>query len=98
MSICVVKMKQSCEEVSALLKALSHPQRLMVLGHLLEGPKSVSELIHLCSTSQSQMSQFLRRMSMEGLVKVERRGKFRVYSVADRRLNRLLKVIQAEYC
>lgn len=91
-------MKRSCDEVSTLLKSLSHPDRLMILGYLLEGPKTVSELVSLCSTSQSLMSQFLRRMTMEGLVKVERKGKFRVYSVADRRLNRLLKVIQAEYC
>lgn len=96
--ISIPKMEKACEEVCKILKALSHPQRLLVMGHLLRGPKTVSELVELCAASQSQMSQFLTRMGMEGLVKVERQGKFRVYSVADRRLASVLRAIQAEYC
>lgn len=96
--ISLKKMAGACEEVCVILKALSHPQRLMVMGHLLQGPKSVSELVEKCEVSQPQMSQFLQRMAAEGLVKVEKQGKFRVYSVADRRLVALIQAIQAQYC
>lgn len=98
MEISIPKMKRVCEDVCLILKALSHPQRLLVLGHLLQGEKSVSELVKLCQVSQSQMSQFLMRMTAEGLVKAERNGKFKVYSVADERLIELMKTIQNQYC
>jgi len=96
--VSVAKMEKACEEVCVILKALSHPQRLMVMGHLVQGPKTVSDLVDLCDVSQSQMSTFLMRMSAEGLVRAEKRGKFKFYSVADRRLVLLIKAIQDQYC
>lgn len=96
--VSVAKIKRSCEEVCQILKALSHPQRLLIMGHLLQGPKTVGELVDLCEISQSQMSQFLTRMKIEGLVTSEKDGKFSVYSVGDKRLVKLMQAIQAEYC
>ncbi len=96
--VSIRKMQNSCEEVSLILKSLSHPQRLMVLGHLLRGSKTVGDLVDLCKVSQSQMSQFLIRMKYEGLVSSEKNGKFQVYSLADKRLIQLMKTIQSEYC
>lgn len=97
-ALSVVKIKKSCVEVSQILKALAHPQRLMILGNLLQGPKTVSELVDLCEASQSQISQFLMRMKLEGLVRAERSGRFVRYSVADKRLVHLMRIIQTEYC
>lgn len=96
--ISVAKMEKVCEEVCVLLKALSHPRRLMVMGHLLQGPKTVSELVELCGISQSQMSSFLVRMAAEGLVSAQKQGKFKAYSVADARLLTLMRAIQDGYC
>ena len=98
LAISITKMGKSCESVSLILKSMAHPQRLMILGHLLNGPKPVGELTALCDISQSQMSQFLIRMTPEGLLNVERDGKFRIYSIADKRLGRLMMAIQKEYC
>lgn len=92
------KLRKSCVEVSRILKALAHPRRLMILGILLEGPKTVSELVEACGGSQSQISHFLMRMKLEGLVKAERDGRYVSYSVADRRLAKLIRVVQNEYC
>ncbi len=94
----IQKIKKSCEEVCLILKSLSHPRRLLILGHLLEGPKTVGELVGLCDASQSQMSQFLIRMKFEGLISSEKDGKYQVYSLADKRLVGLMKTIQTEYC
>lgn len=94
----MAKMEAACEEVCVILKALSHPQRLLVMGHLLQGAKTVSDLVELCGISQSQMSNFLMRMSAEGLVHAEKQGKFKFYSVADRRLISLIRTIQEQYC
>ena len=97
-SISIQKMESSCENVSQILKSLAHPRRLLILGHLTKGPKSVGELTTLCDVSQSQMSHFLMRLSYEGLVKSAKDGKFRIYSIADGRLGNLLETIQREYC
>ena len=92
------KIKNSCEEVCLILKSLSHPQRLLILGHLLEGSKTVGELVERCDASQSQMSQFLTRMKLEGLVNSEKDGRYQVYSLADMRLVPLMSTIQTQYC
>lgn len=97
-SVLVKKMENSCEDISQLLKSLAHPARLMILGHLLGGEKTVNELVDLCEISQSQMSHFLTRLSYEGLVSCKRQGKYRFYSVEDLRLKKLLSIIQREYC
>lgn len=96
--ICTESIESHCAEVSAILKALSHPLRLVILSHLLNGRKTVSELLSLCEGSQSQMSQFLIRMKYEGLLKSEKEGKYQYYSVADERLIRVIKILQKEYC
>lgn len=96
--ISISKMENACQEVSDLLRALSHPQRLMILGYLTQGAKTVTELTELCGISQSQLSQFVGRMKAEGLVSSERRGKFQYYAVADERLVQLIAVIQNIFC
>lgn len=96
--VSVQKIKKSCVAVSQMLKALAHPQRLMIMGNLLQGPKTVGELVEICEASQSQISHFLTRMKLEGLVKAEREGSFVYYSVADNRLIKLMRIIQNEYC
>lgn len=91
-------MARSCEEVCLILKALSHPQRLMIMSHLVTGEKTVSELMDLCEISQSQISQFLTRMKAEGLLTCRRDGKFQFYSAADDRVLQLMQAIQGIYC
>jgi len=94
----ISKIEKACEVVSLILKELSHPQRLLILGHLLNGPKTVSQLVESCKISQSQMSHFLMRMRFAGLVKSEKQGRFNIYKLADQRLIQLMKTIQVEYC
>lgn len=97
-TISMTKMEKSCEEVSGLLRALSHPQRLMILGHLCQGEKTVSQLQGLCVISQSQLSQFLGRMRLEGLLSCQRKGRYQYYSIADKKVIQVVLAIQDIYC
>ncbi len=97
-TLSIPKIKKSCTEVCLILKSLSHPQRLLILGHLLQGSKTVTQLVDLCDVSQSQMSQFLTRMKLEGLIGSAKDGTSQVYTIADKRLIHLMKTIQTEYC
>lgn len=96
--ISITKIEKSCKIVSELLNSLSHPQRLMIMGHLTVGEKTVSELHNLCKLSQSHLSQSLSRMKSDGLIQSERRGKFQYYSIADHRMVKLIGVIQNLFC
>lgn len=70
----------------------------MIMGHLCHGEKTVSELVALCELSQSQLSQFLNRMKLEGLVSCQRRGRFQYYSPADPKIVKLIQAVQAIFC
>lgn len=96
--ISIPRLEKKCDSVSALLRALSHPQRLMILGHLIEGEKTVGELQGLCDASQSQLSQFLERMTLEGLLSHKKRGRYHYYYVADAKVVQLMRAIQTIYC
>lgn len=92
------KLKNKCVEVSQILKALSHPQRLLIMGNLIDGEKTVTDLVEASGVSQSQISQFLGRMKTEGLIKSKRDGKYQIYFLEDEKLKRIMSVLHNEYC
>ena len=49
-------------------KALAHEGRLLILCHLANGEKSVTELEHLLSARQAAINQQLARLRLEGMV------------------------------
>jgi DNA-binding transcriptional ArsR family regulator len=92
------KMKAQCSEVAAIMKALAHPQRLMLMCHMAEGEKNVSEMLELCDISQSQLSQFLNRMQREKLLKIRKEGNFVFYSISDKKVLKLIQSMQKIFC
>lgn len=91
-------MKNKCEEVSALLKHFSHPQRLLILCYLSDGEKQVSDIQEAVGLSQSQTSQFLKRMQNEGLLGLRREKNFSFYYVENPDVLKLLKSMQKIFC
>lgn len=92
------KMMASACDASALLKAISHEGRLMILCALVTGEKSVTELEELLHARQAAVSQQLARLRMEGLVNPRREGKAIYYSLADDRPRRILETIYEMFC
>lgn len=85
-------------EAAALLKALSHEGRLMILCHISEGERSVTELEDLIGARQSAVSQQLARLRIEGLVSARRDGKTIYYSIADARVGRVVRLMYEMFC
>lgn len=85
-------------EAAAFLKALSHEGRLMILCHITEGEKSVTELEELIGARQSAVSQQLARLRIEGLVSARRDGKAIYYSIADERVRALVRLMYQMFC
>ncbi len=91
-------MQKKCDAVAGLMKHFSHPQRLLILCFLSDGEKSVSLIHEAVGLSQSQTSQFLRRMQAEGLLRVRREKNFSFYSIENEAVTKLLKSMQRIFC
>ena len=91
------RLSVMCEQVSQTLKALAHPDRLKLLCLLSEEELTVSQIVKACGRSQSQISQFLSRMKLEGLVDSSRGGQLVHYRIADPSVRKLIKNLKIIY-
>lgn len=82
-------------EMAEILKALSHPVRLMIVAQLCDGEAHVSELTERLGLSQSLISQQLRILRMADLVDFRREDGFAVYRLARPRLVDLLHCLES---
>jgi DNA-binding transcriptional ArsR family regulator len=79
------------ERLADTMFALSTPSRIQILGCLLDGPRSVSELTDALAMEQSSVSHQLRVLRDHALVTVERSGRMRVYALQDEHVVALLE-------
>ena len=92
------QMARHAGEAAALLKALAHPARLLVLCQLVEGECSVGELQPITGLSMSALSQHLAVLRDEGLVGVRRQGQSIFYRIADPAAVRVIETLAQIYC
>ena len=92
------KMMDNAVEAASFLKAVSHEGRLMILCHLADGEKSVTELEKLLSSRQAAVSQQLSRLRLEGLINPRRDGKTIFYSLADKKAQKLIETMYELFC
>lgn len=92
------QMQEKCVEVSSILKHFSHPQRLLILCYLSDGEKQVSDIHEAVGLSQSQTSQFLKRMQYEGLLGLRREKNYSFYYIENPDVLKLLKSMQKIFC
>ena len=92
------QMAGYAEEAAALLKALSHPARLLVLCQLVEGESSVGELQPITGLSLSALSQHLAVLRQMALVETRRESQTIHYSIAEGPATGVLDALYAAYC
>ena len=91
-------MEAKCVEAARLLKMLSHPDRLKILCELINGERSVSELMNKVKLSQSATSQFLIRMKLEGLVASRKESLTVYYKILDPKVEKIVFALQGVFC
>ena len=91
-------MVAAAREASALLKALSHEARLMILCLLAEGEKSVSEIEQKLGLRQPAVSQQLARLRTDELVDARRDGKSIYYSLARSEVRDIIETLHRTFC
>ncbi|MGY6633593.1 MAG: ArsR/SmtB family transcription factor [Alkalilacustris sp.] len=94
----MAEMAEKATAAAGFLKALAHEGRLLILCHLSQGERSVSELENLLGARQAAVSQQLSRLRLEGLVACRREGKTMYYSISDPRSRRLIELMYEMFC
>ena len=92
------EMSRHADDAAALLKALAHPARLLVLCRLVEGEQSVGELQPLTGLSMSALSQHLAVLRESELVETRRDARTIFYSLAEGPAASVLEALHAAYC
>ena len=94
----VKDMIPAAESAAVLMRSLSHPQRLLVLCALVDGEKSVAELLHDLGIDQVPMSQQLMRLRSDGLVEARREGTSVYYHIARAEVLTIVAALHSAYC
>lgn len=91
-------MRSAAFDAAALMRALSHPDRLLLLCQLSQGEACVGDLEIACNVYQPSLSQHLGVLRREGLVATRREGKHVFYRVADDNALAILQVLYERFC
>jgi ArsR family transcriptional regulator len=80
----------ACERAAAIFRALGDPQRLRILVLLETAERCVSEICQLLDEPMPAISQRLRLLKSERIVRSRREGKHIYYALADDHISRLV--------
>jgi DNA-binding transcriptional ArsR family regulator len=87
------------ERAANMIKAISHPMRLAILGYLGEGNQmSVTEIHTLLNIEQSTASHHLGILKDKGILASTRQGKNTLYRLKRTNLNKLIRCISECAC
>ncbi len=74
------------EQVADLLKSFSNKNKLGILCFIGKDKKNVSDIIENSNISQSQVSQYLWKMKLEGLLESEKNWKEVIYRIKEKKV------------
>lgn len=92
------EMAQHADSAARLLKALANPHRLQVLCVLGDQELSVGELNERIPLSQSALSQHLKVLRQDGLVRTRRESQTVYYQVAPGPATDVIAVLHRHFC
>jgi len=94
----ISKLQDNASKASGLLKTMANEWRLLILCHLAEKERSVSELEKLIGLNQSALSQHLAILRRENLVKTRREAQSIYYSLASDEAAQIMGTLYNLYC
>lgn len=88
-------MRRSIDDDQAeQIKALAHAGRLAILRVLGTGERTATELTKRVGLSKANLSQHIKLLKHEGIVRCVKRGTFCHYSIADARIVKALDLLE----
>ncbi len=88
---------EDAKRVARILDALSSPIRLLIVCTLIEGDRSVSELVEKTGTTMGNISQHLRILEDNGILTSHKEGNKVFYAVRNRKIIKFIKGSK-EFC
>lgn len=92
------RLMEQAEAVSALLKCLAHPQRLMIACLLAGQPCAVSEIEARLGIHQPSLSQHLGALREAGVISGTRHARTVTYRLGDTRAGAVLAALAEIFC
>lgn len=85
-------------ELSEILKALAHPQRLCIVKTLCEkGESNVTDMQNCLDEAQSKVSQHLSKLKAANIIVGKREGTNIYYSISDERVRKVMLTVINEF-
>ena len=94
----LVSLRSSADAACRLMKALSNPDRLLLLCQLAQGELRVGELEERVGIVQPTLSQQLGVLREEGLVSTRRDGKAIYYRIDSPQALAVMAVMYEQFC
>ncbi len=91
-------MTKKSEQVANFLKSFANQSRLLILCELVEGEKSVSQIMEQTGIAQTSASQHLSKLKQEGIVSFRRDHRTLYYSISNNAALEIMQVLHKEFC
>jgi DNA-binding transcriptional ArsR family regulator len=91
-------LKAKAPEVAEFLRLLANPNRLLLLCHISQGERSVTEIQRDLGLKQPALSQQLAELRQSGLVEARRESRSIYYSIKDERTRSVIGMLHAIFC
>ena len=92
------EMEARAAEAEAFLRSLASRHRLMILCDLVQGERSVGDILTRLGLTQSNLSRHLATLRDEGLVATRREGTTIHYRIASDRVRPILEQLYRMFC
>ncbi len=85
---------ENADYITKLLECLSFPVRLMIICSLVEGEKNVGNFSAKIPTTKGNISQHLKILEKNNILKRRRAGNKIFYSISNKKIVKLIKEIK----
>ncbi len=92
------EMEARAAEAESFLRSLASRHRLMILCDLIQGERSVGDMLTRLGLTQSNLSRHLATLRDEGLVATRREGTTIHYRIASDRVRPILEQLYKMFC
>ncbi len=87
-------MNEIYEKNAAIFKALSDPNRLMIINLLKSGEKCACNLLEEMNISQSTLSHHMKLLCEVGVINCRREGKWMYYSLSKKGFTKVNHILE----
>lgn len=89
---------EDISQAALCLKAMAHPLRLKILCTLGHGDVSVQDILDVCGTTQSNISQHLAILRGKGILRCRKESNRVYYFIDDKRTLKLIQLMREVFC